>query len=264
MRGRFGRRLGPRPSHRPSLILALLADVHANLEALRACLSHASQRGAERCIFLGDLVGYGADPGSVVDLAAEHCARGGVVVKGNHDDAVCRPSGYLNEAAAAAIRWTSAALTPAQREFLAALPLSICEGDVCFVHASAAQPERWDYVDSPAAARRSAQAAGVPYTFSGHVHDPMLYVSGADGRMVAFDPRPGLAIPLAPHRRWLAIAGSVGQPRDGNPAASYAILDSALHALTFHRVPYDNEAAAQKVRAAGLPESLAYRLERGI
>ncbi len=246
------------------MILALLADVHANLEALRACLAHASQHGAERCVFLGDLVGYGADPGAVVELAAEHCARGGLAVKGNHDDAACGATDYLNEAAAAAIRWTIARLAPAQRDFLASLPLAVTEGELCFVHASAAQPERWEYIDSPAAAQRSAVAAGVPYTFCGHVHDPMLYVSGADSRMVAFSPRAGLPIPFAPHRRWLAIAGSVGQPRDGNPAAAYAIVDLQLRTLTFHRVPYDNQAAARKVRAAGLPESLAYRLERGI
>jgi diadenosine tetraphosphatase ApaH/serine/threonine PP2A family protein phosphatase len=82
--------------------------------------------------------------------------------------------------------------------------------------------------------------------------------------MVAFHPRPGVAIPVGAHRRWLALVGSVGQPRDGNPAAAYATFDTEARMLTFHRVPYDNRSAARKVREAGLPERLAYRLERGI
>jgi diadenosine tetraphosphatase ApaH/serine/threonine PP2A family protein phosphatase len=132
------------------------------------------------------------------------------------------------------------------------------------VHASAAFPERWTYIDGPDAATRSAQAAGVPYTFCGHVHEQMLYAQGAARRMVQFRPRPGVAIPVAAHRAWLAIAGSVGQPRDGNPAACYAIADLERATLTFHRVAYDHHEAARRIRAARLPEMLAYRLERGI
>ena len=99
--------------------------------------------------------------------------------------------------------------------------------------------------------------------FCGHVHEPVLYTVGAAARPVAFRPVPGVAIPVPPHRRWLAVVGSAGQPRDGNTAACYAMLDTDRPALTFHRVPYDWRAAAAKVRAAGLPESLARRLERG-
>jgi diadenosine tetraphosphatase ApaH/serine/threonine PP2A family protein phosphatase len=247
-----------------TLRIALLADVHANLEALRACLAHARAQGTERCAFLGDLVGYGADPVAVLDIVAEQVAGGAVAVMGNHDEAVHATRSFLNASAAAAIRWTREQLRPEQREFLLKLPLQVRQGDACYVHASAAMPERWDYVDSPAAAQASVRAAEVPYTFSGHVHDQVLFTGGADERMVAFRPRPGIGIPIAAHRRWLALAGSVGQPRDGNPAAAYAVVDLTMRTLTFHRVAYDTGAAARKVRAAGLPESLAYRLERGI
>lgn len=246
------------------MILALLSDIHSNLEALRACLAHAAARGAGQYAFLGDLVGYGADPGAVLEIAAGHAARGAVVLKGNHDEAVDAPNVYLNEAASAAINWTRGVLSAEQRAFIASLPLCIRDGDACFVHASAALPEHWEYVDSPAAAERSASAAGTPYTFSGHVHDQRLYVTDARERMVAFRPQSGVDIPLRAHRRSLALVGSVGQPRDGNPAAAYATVDLAAKTITFHRVPYDNQEAARKVRAAGLPESLAYRLERGI
>jgi len=125
-------------------------------------------------------------------------------------------------------------------------------------------PDRWDYVDSAAEAERSARAAAEPWTFSGHVHRQVLYVAGAGERMIAFEPKPGVAIPLRTHRACLALAGSVGQPRDGNPAAAYAIADLGARTLTFHRVAYDNRATARKIRAAGLPESLAYRLEKGV
>jgi diadenosine tetraphosphatase ApaH/serine/threonine PP2A family protein phosphatase len=246
------------------LILALLSDIHANLEALRACMAHAQSRGAGRYAFLGDLVGYGADPGAVLDIMADHQERGAIVLKGNHDEAVDAASAWLNASATAAIDWTRGVLTAGQRAFIASLPLCVREEKACFVHASAAAPAHWDYVDSAPEAERSARAAERPYTFSGHVHDQVLYAAGPMNRMVAFRPQPGVAIPLGVHRRWLALVGSVGQPRDGNPAAAYAMFDADAKSLTFHRVPYDNVAAARKVRAAGLPEALAYRLERGI
>ena len=246
------------------MILALLSDVHSNLEALRACLAHAAGCGAQDHAFLGDLVGYGADPEAVVDVAKEHAAKGAVVLKGNHDEALEVANAYLNASAAAAIDWTRTRLTTEDRAFLASLPLCIRVRDACYVHASAARPESWEYVDSPSAAERSVAAAGTAYTFSGHVHEQALFVSAAQERMIAFRPQPGVAIPVGTHRRWLALVGSVGQPRDGNPAAAYATFDTDAKSVTFHRVPYDNRTAARKVREAGLPEALAYRLERGI
>jgi diadenosine tetraphosphatase ApaH/serine/threonine PP2A family protein phosphatase len=245
------------------MVLALLADIHSNLEALEACLAHAQGRGASEFAFLGDLVGYGADPGAVIDIISGHASRGAVVVKGNHDAAISGSKGYLNEAAAAAIVWSRRVLSPQHRAFLDELPLCVRRGPSCFVHASAASPERWDYIDSPGAAERSARAAATPYTFCGHVHEQVLYAQGIGHRMIAFRPQPAIAIPFGAHRAWLAIVGSAGQPRDGNPAACYTLADLEAKSITFHRVAYDNFAAARKIRAAGLPEILAYRLERG-
>ena len=244
--------------------VALLADIHANLEALTACLAHARERGADRFAFLGDFVGYGADPAAVVAVISSHAEAGAIALKGNHDEAVERPKVYFNEAASAALEWARRCLSPAQRTFLAGLPLVTRAHSTCYVHASAAFPERWDYVDSAGAAARCVEAAAAVHTFCGHVHDQMLYFETAPGRMTPFRPVPGTAIPVRAHRRWLAIVGSVGQPRDRNPAAAYALFDPARAQLTFHRVPYDAKAAAAKIRAAGLPESLAYRVELGI
>jgi diadenosine tetraphosphatase ApaH/serine/threonine PP2A family protein phosphatase len=245
------------------LIIALLSDIHANHEALEACLQHAAACGADRRVFLGDLVGYGADPQRVVDTIARLAAQGDLVIKGNHDEAVERTHRYMNDSVRAVIDWTRGALSADARSFLAGLPLCVHEGDICFVHASAAAPGRWDYIDSTAAAQRSVDAAQAAYTFSGHVHDQELYFAGAPGRMSLFRPVPGRAVPTSRHRHWLALVGSVGQPRDGNPAAAYAQFDTERERITFHRVPYNHLAAARKIRDAGLPESIAYRVERG-
>jgi diadenosine tetraphosphatase ApaH/serine/threonine PP2A family protein phosphatase len=245
--------------------LALLADIHANLEALRACLDDARAQGAERHAFLGDLVGYGADPGPVVDLVRAHVERGALAVKGNHDEAASRgPSDTMHRTAERAIAWTRDHLSPAQRAFLDGLPFVVREGATLFVHASPEHPPEWVYVTDPTRAAAGLAAAGpATWVFCGHVHEPVLYTAGGGGRPVPFRPVPGVAIPVPAHRRWLAIVGSAGQPRDGNTAACYAMLDTDRPALTFHRVPYDWRAAAAKIRAAGLPEALARRLERG-
>jgi diadenosine tetraphosphatase ApaH/serine/threonine PP2A family protein phosphatase len=246
------------------LLTALLSDIHGNLEALNACLGHALDRGAERFVFLGDFVGYGADACGVVDTVAGYAAEGAVVIKGNHDEAVEQRGGYFNEASRASLEWARETLGDGQKAFLAALPLIARDGEVCYVHASAAAPHRWDYIDSPAAATRCADASRTSYTFCGHVHDQVLYFGSAQGKMTEFRPFPGTAIPVHNHRRWVAIVGSVGQPRDRNPAAAYSLFDLARQELTFFRVPYDAAGAADKIRRCGLPGSLAYRVELGI
>ena len=244
--------------------LALLADIHGNLEALHACLDHAKSQGAQRFAFLGDFLGYGADPSAVLDLVAAYAADGAIVVLGNHDVAVLdHPSVSMNEYARVAIEWTKTRLLPHHFTFLASLPLIRHEDDMTFVHASADAPDKWIYVTDPLRAAHSLGATRSAYLFSGHVHEQVLYYTGASGRPLPFTPVPGTPIPVGRHRRWLAIAGSVGQPRDGNPAAAYALFDTNLVTLTYYRIAYDYELTASKIRAAGLPERLALRLEHG-
>jgi diadenosine tetraphosphatase ApaH/serine/threonine PP2A family protein phosphatase len=137
-------------------------------------------------------------------------------------------------------------------------------GELCFVHASAANPARWDYIDSPTEARRCIDATDATYTFCGHLHDQALYFESGQGRMREFRPVVGTPIPVRGHRRWLAIVGSVGQPRDRNPAAAYTLFDDERRLITFFRVAYDAGAAADKIRRCGLPASLAFRVELGI
>jgi diadenosine tetraphosphatase ApaH/serine/threonine PP2A family protein phosphatase len=246
------------------VIIALLSDIHANLEALNACLKHAAESGAGRYVFLGDLVGYGADPQPVVEAVERYAAQGAIVIKGNHDEAIEKTPRYMNDSLRAVVDWTRKTLSPSARSFLSALPLQVREGEVVFVHSSAAAPQRWDYIDSPAAAQRCIEAARATYTFAGHVHDQELYVELGPGKATLFRPVSGSAVPIGRHRRWLAIVGSVGQPRDNNPAAAYAQFDTDREHLTFRRVPYDHLAAARKIEEAGLPLSIAYRVARGV
>lgn len=245
--------------------LALIADIHSNLDAFEACLAHARDHGADRFAFIGDIVGYNADPGPVIERVRQMLAHEAVAVLGNHDAAVAADHGHerMNDAASVAIRWTRQQLSADQRAFLGGLPPVVRDERICFVHASAASPERWIYVADSRQAAASMDAAALPYVFSGHVHEPLLWYMGADRRPQPFLPVAGIPIPVAPHRRWLGIVGSCGQPRDGDPRARYALFDGERGMLTFHRVDYDWAAAARKVRAAGLPEELARRLETG-
>ena len=246
--------------------LALFADVHSNLEALSACLDHARQVGVDRHAFLGDLVGYGADPEAVLAIVDEHVRKGALVVRGNHDEAAAleERSEGMNGAAAEAAAWTRRILTGSRRVWLMELPLIQREGDAFLVHGSASAPDQFAYVTDPRSASMSIQAAGgAAYVFCGHVHEPVLYHLGPTGRPQPFKPVPGVTIPVSRHRRWLAVVGSVGQPRDGNTAAAYAVADLDKGTLTFHRVPYDWGTAARKILDAGLPERLAVRLQKG-
>lgn len=244
--------------------IAFITDLHANREAVSEVLAHAKGQRADRYAFLGDFVGYGADPAWVVDQIREHVAQGAVAVRGNHDAAaVAGPQPTMVEDARFAVQWTHEQLSPEQLDFLAALPLTVVDENRLYVHANANAPADWGYIHARADAVQSMHATACHLTFCGHVHEPRLYHLAATGKIGEFAPVPDVAIPLSPQRQWLVIPGSAGQPRDNNPAACYAMFDTASDELTYFRVPYDYDTAAAKVRAAGLPQRLAKRLEDG-
>jgi diadenosine tetraphosphatase ApaH/serine/threonine PP2A family protein phosphatase len=240
--------------------IALFADIHGNRHAFAACLERARELGAERIVLLGDYVGYGADPVWVVSAVTELVARGALAVRGNHDSAVSNHRERMNDAAQIAIEWTRGELGPAERRFLQELPFTHEEEDRLYVHADASRPEAWHYVLDESDAALSLNATTAAITLCGHVHQPMLYRLTGSGQLASFLPKTGRAIPLQPDRRWLAVLGSVGQPRDGNPAASFAIFDTDRRELTYWRADYDVEAAAAAIRSKGLPSVLANRL----
>ena len=247
--------------------LALLADVHANLPALDACLEHAREQGADRFAILGDLVGYGPHPGEVVERCRWLQQEGALIVRGNHDDLpeldIAPDAGWFELAAA----WTREQLTESQRDWLQQLPLTLLFDKVFLVHATADAPERWQYVLEERTANRSMQAVarhtGVRYVLGGHVHEQSLYYRITDREMTRVPIKANVAIHARSQRYWLATVGSAGQPRDGDTRANYAMLDLDEEKLTFHRVVYDHSAVAEDSRAVGLPEKLAIRLETG-
>jgi len=238
--------------------IALMSDIHANREAFDACLANARAAGVERHVFLGDFVGYGADPEWVVATVMEHVAGGAVAIAGNHDRAIGIERGAMNDIARRAIDWTRGRLDASARAFLAGLPLAVEEEDRLYVHADASAPAKWLYVEDEAMAAASLAATRQRVTFCGHVHVPMLFDEDGGGPLA--DEVPAR---LSNDGRWLAVVGSVGQPRDRNPAAAYALYDTVTSELRGVRVGYDVAVAAAKIRAAGLPEALAARLALG-
>ena len=247
--------------------LALLSDIHANLHALQACLAHARAAGAQQFALLGDLVGYGAFPGEVVRWAMQAAADGAIVLRGNHDAAAAGPPTTGASAEHISVAWTRTQLSETERAFLAGCPLTARWQDVLLVHASAQDPERWIYLDRPERAAQCLDAAqaghGVQRVFAGHVHAHCFYFRGRRSALMAFDPTPGIAIPLRAHPAWVATVGAVGQPRDGDPRAMYALYDPEENRLTYQRVHYDHGAAAAAIRQTPLPADFAERLGLG-
>lgn len=244
---------------------AILTDLHANREALEAVLDHARSQQVQAWALLGDFVGYGADPGWVLDRVRELVDQGAVAVQGNHDLATVEgPSPEMRPEPRLVIGWTRSQLDDEQVEFLARLPMRHETAEVLYVHANAWAPQQWGYILCRFDAVRSLHATRSHVTFCGHVHEPRLYHLSSIGKAGDFVPTPGVPIPLLAQRQWLVLPGSVGQPRDGDPAASYAVHDRAAGTLTYWRVPYDHDTAAAKIRAAGLPAALGDRLAHGV
>ncbi|MCB1524438.1 MAG: metallophosphatase family protein [Rhodoblastus sp.] len=242
------------------MLIALMSDIHGNREAFDACLNHARKQGAERYIILGDLVGYGADPAYIVDVARGMQEKGAIVLLGNHDEAVSGSLSGMNEYARAAIEWTRGKLDVAQKKWLAELPRTHREGDALYVHSDASNPAAWIYVNNPAVAERSMRASDAHVTFCGHVHVPQLFNMASMKPAIPFTPQSAIPVPLSPSRKWLAVLGAVGQPRDQIPTAAYCIYDDARRTVSYCRAPYDIERAAQKIKNAGLPAILSARL----
>ena len=247
--------------------LALLSDIHANIQALDTCLDHALNQGDEQFVLLGDFVGYGANPVQVVQRVQALAADGALLIKGNHDAGAVSPPVFARTVGDSTTAWTHAQLAPGQRQFLHALPMVMQHGSILLLHASADGPDLWRYVYSGTAAAASLGAAAtlpeVRHVFGGHVHHQTLYVGRGGQQVSKLSPLPGIAVALPMDRHWLATIGSAGQPRDGDPRAMYATFDTGTLAFTFQRVAYDHHGAADAIVQAGLPAWLAARLALG-
>jgi predicted phosphodiesterase len=239
--------------------IAVLSDIHSNLPALDAILAHLGP--VEAVWHLGDVVGYGPDPDRVVARLAE---VGAVGVRGNHDAAALGGPEieWFNPDARAAIEWTRDTITASTRAWLAALPEIRIIGDHTLVHGSPRDPLR-EYVTSLAAVRAAFADVTTPHALHGHTHVPIGFTLEGPGNVAAVQPDDGATLEYAGRRAFLN-PGSVGQPRDGVPAASGMILDTDAASATWHRIAYDIEGVQRAMRAAGLPSRLADRLSFGV
>jgi diadenosine tetraphosphatase ApaH/serine/threonine PP2A family protein phosphatase len=237
---------------------AILSDVHANLEALRAVLADAAPR-ADGVLCLGDSVGYGADPGPCVELLA---ARARALVAGNHEHGVAGllDLDWFNPAARAAAEWTRERLDDDHRAWLGALPLVSEVEDATLVHASPAQPEEWDYLVTADDGWAAFPHFATRWCFVGHSHVAGAWSLGSAGPEHEARPQ---TVTAEAGRRYIVNVGSVGQPRDRDPRAAYAVWDTEAGRVEVRRVAYDVEAARRKILAAGLPRFLADRLATG-
>ncbi|AHY52713.1 metallophosphoesterase family protein [Bradyrhizobium japonicum] len=245
------------------MLLAVFSDIHGNRQAFEACLKVARAKGAERFVLLGDFVGYGADPEWVVDTVMGLVREGAIAVRGNHDEAVNTTTEAMNAEAQIAIEWTRGRLDVAQRRFLAELPMLVDEKERLYVHSEASSPQRWHYVRSTADAAKSLISTPAHVTFCGHIHRPALYSMSVTAKMTSLVPKTDVSVPLLRGRQWLAVLGSVGQPRDGDPSAAFVLFDTVSCQITYCRAPYDIASAANKIRENGLPPWLADRLSQG-
>ena len=236
--------------------VALLSDIHANLVALEAVLAAV---GAVDAVWVtGDTVGYGPDPADVLALLRE---RRATLVQGNHDRAVATGDGLdlFHDRAADAARMHAAWLSAEDRDALAALPTVIREERFTLCHGSLRDP-LWEYVTTRAEAQATIALATTPYTCCGHTHVPAMFVTEG-ARMRAFTPTAEKPYPLGVGT--LLNPGSVGQPRDGDPRAAYAILDDG-GSVTFYRASYQIDETQRRIRSRGLPEMFADRLAFGV
>ncbi len=247
----------------------VISDIHGNLEAFRAVLAHAARKRRDAVLFLGDAVGYGASPNQVVERLRTMGSKV-VAVRGNHDRVVLDPeqgSVFFNAHARRAALWSAEVLTAANQRYLQGLPVGprMVEDGLAICHGSPSDEDEYLFSESEAQAAFHDLQASV--AFYGHSHVPCLFelaiVNGRESLVGVLLRGSRVVIDLDAARRYFINPGSVGQPRDRDPRASYAMYDSDIRRLTLYRVPYNIEAARKRILSAGLPTILADRLLHG-
>lgn len=237
---------------------AVLSDVHSNHEALEAVLNDIDKKQIEDILFLGDAIGYGPDPNECIELLIKRCK---ILLAGNHDWGVLGLTdiSYFNAYARAAILWTKSVLTEKNSKSLKLFPVKkdMKKGDILLVHSTPKEPETWHYLSTLWDAEINFHYFGNKFCFLGHSHQPFIIERLPSGEMVTHKE----SASIRKSGRYIINAGSVGQPRDGDPRACYAIIDDEN--IETVRVPYDVEAVQNKMRKEDLPELLIERLSVG-
>lgn len=239
---------------------AILSDIHSNLEAFSAVLESIAAEKPDQLICLGDIVGYGASPKECLDLVRAHCHH---IVIGNHDHAVLGLTNkeFFNPNAKKAVEWTAQKLGEEDFAFLKTLPVSIGKNNLVATHATLSKPTEWGYIldEYEADACFSLMKPGQRVTFIGHSHIPLAFENGPFVKFLGFITH----LEMNPQYQYVVNVGSVGQPRDNNNLASYALYDSEKLTVDLVRVPYDIPTAQKKILDAGLPPFLAERIQYG-
>jgi predicted phosphodiesterase len=239
---------------------AILADIHSNLAALTAVLDDIEGKGGVDEVWcLGDIVGYGPEPGECIRLLQKYNP---VCVAGNHDFGAAGKLelSYFNPAAAQVCQWTAEKLNPVDIRYLEDLPKTVQKGDFLLAHGSPMEPIQ-EYVMSTSVAEKNFSFFDSQFCLVGHTHVPMAFKK-EDNSCTSIALSPGIGLVMHGHRM-IINPGAVGQPRDGDPRASYAIYDSEGHMFRLYRVDYDIRATQDKMMQAGLPITLVTRLEVG-
>lgn len=237
--------------------IALFGDIHANLEALNTVLEDAEQQGVTDWVCLGDVVGYNANPAECLEIVRGMDIP---IVKGNHDEDASGTHSLesMNPIAAEALEWTRQNLSDDQREWLRKLRMVRQVQDFTVVHSTLDQPQSWNYVTNKFDAMSNFNYQFTNLCFHGHTHVPRVFVRGARVKEVAAE-----SVVIEENLKYFINVGSVGQPRDGDWRACYAIYDLDTKTVTFRRLEYDIETTQDKIIAAKLPEGLASRLVEG-
>ncbi|MBW2221573.1 MAG: metallophosphoesterase family protein [Deltaproteobacteria bacterium] len=238
---------------------AIISDVHSNLEAFQAVLEDLSKEKVDQVFFLGDIVGYCADPNPCIEILQGLTT---IVIAGNHDWATVglTKTSYFNPLAKVAIEWTARKITQSHKEFLKTLPLIQTRNTITLVHAAPNQPEKWDYIFSLQEASLSFNYYDHQICFIGHSHRPIAFVEDEERRISILI---NTSFTLRDSHRYIINVGSVGQSRDGNPRAAYGIYNTDDVRFTLRRIPYNIERTQKKIMDAGLPPFLASRLASG-
>ncbi|MDP9382464.1 MAG: metallophosphatase family protein [Chloroflexota bacterium] len=236
----------------------VISDIHGNLVALQTVLERMGPVDQYWC--LGDVVGYGPEPEECVQtlLDLDH-----VVVMGNHDAAAVGviSARDFNGEARRALEWTARQLSRESAAYLKAAPEQLPRNEILLVHGSPRDPI-WEYLTSTEQAREVFGETNNPYTFVGHTHVPLVFLQDREGRVLSGTPRDQMLLKLGAERM-IVNAGSVGQPRDGDPRAAYAVVDSEAMSVEFHRIEYDVAETQRRMRAAGASPWLIERLKYG-
>jgi predicted phosphodiesterase len=234
--------------------IAVLSDIHGNLEALNSAVDYIEKNEIDEICCLGDIVGYGPNPNECVEIISEKCTT---VVIGNHDHAVIglTSTEYFNDFAKLSTYWTSNILTEENKEFLSSLEFTSRKDDILFVHSTPSDPPMWHYILSEIDARHELGHFEEKICFIGHSHFPIIFHTNGFSRKSK--------LKLEEAQRYIVNVGSIGQPRDGNPKTCFCVYDDNKQEIEYIRLNYDIELTRDKIVRAGLPVFLADRLIKG-